>query len=108
VRRYAHDSRKIRDALSDFLDGEVFAAMRPADRVELKRFEMSISAPALATAVKACEGLDKFLETLGAINQCDVLVRHDQKLIKETRSREKELSPKKIAQLGRKLRGQFQ
>jgi hypothetical protein len=34
-------------------------------------------------AVTACEGLDKFLETLGAINQREVLIRHDRELIQE-------------------------
>lgn len=63
--------------LSRFVEGEVFGVMRPADRLELKNFLETISSKSRNAARFDCEGLDKYLDSLAAVSQRDVLIKHD-------------------------------
>jgi hypothetical protein len=72
----------IRAALSDFVKGEVFRAMRPADRWELTKFERALGEP---NAGLTAEGLSKYLESLGSVNRREVLVTHDERTMDELR-----------------------
>ncbi len=60
-----------------FVGGEVFGVMRPADRLELKNFLREISSKTRSAARFDCEGLDKYLDSLAAVSQRDVLIKHD-------------------------------
>ncbi|MGZ3417019.1 MAG: hypothetical protein ACXWUG_24690 [Polyangiales bacterium] len=72
----------VRAALSTFVKGEVFRAMRPADRWELTQFDRSLGEP---NAGLASEGLSKYLESLGSVNRREVLVTHDERTMEEIR-----------------------
>ncbi len=63
--------------LERFVDGDVFGVMRPADRLELKSFLGVISGKSRSEARFDCEGLDKYLDSLAAVSQRDVLIKHD-------------------------------
>jgi hypothetical protein len=75
----------IRDALHSFVTSDVWRAMRAADRWELAQFDQQLQEQAPAAARLTAEGLVKYLESLGAVNQREVLVRHDQGLLDEMR-----------------------
>ncbi len=63
--------------LAKFVSGDVFSVMRPADRIELAKFLREISGKTRVTARFDCEGLDKYLDSLAAVSQRDVLIKHD-------------------------------
>src|SRR5262249_13178511 len=73
----------IREALANFVKGEVFKAMRPADRWEITKFERELADPAGANL--SAEGLAKCLESLGSVNRREVLVIHDEHQLNELR-----------------------
>jgi len=77
--------QKVRDAMTAFVKGEVFRAMRPADRWELTKFERELREQSGPVAYLSCEGLAKYLESLGSINRREVLVSHDQRALEELR-----------------------
>lgn len=60
-----------------FIWGEVFRTMRPADRVEFKKFQKALEGKTAMAARFDCEGLDKYLDSLMAVSQRDVLIKHD-------------------------------
>ena len=60
-----------------FIWGEVFRIMRPADRVEFKKFQGNLEGKTAHAARFDCEGLDKYLSSLMAVSQRDVLIKHD-------------------------------
>jgi len=67
----------------EFLSSEVFLAMRPADRFELMTFNRELAGQARAAARLTCEGLAKYLDSMVAINQRDVLRQHDRELARQ-------------------------
>jgi len=75
----------VRDAVHAFVESDVWRAMRAADRWEIQQFDMQLQEQALGAARLTAEGLVKYLESLGAINQREVLVRHDLRIIDELR-----------------------
>jgi hypothetical protein len=75
----------VKAALHAYIAGDVCRAMRAADRWELVQFDTQISEEPMAAARMTSEGLVKYLESLGAINQREVLVKHDQKVVAEIR-----------------------
>ncbi len=77
--------QRIRDAMNVFVKGEVFRAMRPADRWELTKFERDLREQSGGAAYLTSEGLAKYLESLGSINRREVLVTHDQRAMEELR-----------------------
>lgn len=75
----------IRDLVSSFVASDVWRAMRAADRWELAQFDEQLREQPIRVARLTAEGLAKYLESLGAINQREVLVRHDQRIIDDLR-----------------------
>jgi hypothetical protein len=105
VERQAEAFGAVREALHAFVSSEVWRAMRAADRWELVQFDHQLLEAAPRGARLICEGLVKYLESLGSINQREVLVQHDQRVLSElrettTNARElMHLSPKSTHQL---------
>jgi hypothetical protein len=60
-----------------FIWGEVFRIMRPGDRIEFKKFQKKLEGKSANDARFDCEGLDKYLDSLMAVSQRDVLIKHD-------------------------------
>ncbi len=75
----------IREELHDFVTSDIWRAMRAADRWELAQFDQQLHDQPLAVARLTAEGLVKYLESLGAINQREVLVQHDERVLEELR-----------------------
>lgn len=76
---------ELREIMRNFIQGEVFRAMRPADRWELTKFERQLREQTAAVAHLTSEGFAKYLESLGSINRREVLVTHDQRATEELR-----------------------
>lgn len=74
---------RLTEELEDFLHSDVFRAMRSADRVELQRFLQKARSADFEEARLACEGLSRYLESLSQINQREVLIEHDQRVLRE-------------------------
>jgi len=70
---------ELRTALSSFVASAAFPIMRPADRWQLNQFERKLKAQAPGAAKFTSEGLAKYLESLSAINQREVLILHDRR-----------------------------
>jgi hypothetical protein len=75
----------IREELHDFVSSDIWRAMRAADRWELAQFDQQLQEKPLSAARLTAEGLVKYLESLGAINQREVLVQHDERVLEELR-----------------------
>ncbi len=75
----------IRDMLKTFCGSVVCRAMRPADRWQMVEFEHDLSSQPSAVARLTSEGLVKYLDSLGSINQREVLLVHDQRAIEQMR-----------------------
>jgi hypothetical protein len=75
----------VKAALTAYVHGEVCRTMRAADRWELVQFDTQIAEEPMAAARLTSEGLVKYLESLGAVNQREVLVKHDQSVLGEIR-----------------------
>jgi len=74
---------QVAEGLESFIEGEVFSAMRPADRMELQGFHAEIADKTVKEGGLSCEGLDKYLDSLATISQRDVLIKHDREAISE-------------------------
>lgn len=85
VGRHAAALDGVKSTLHAFVAGDVCRAMRAADRWELVQFDHNLADAPMAAARQTSEGLAKYLESLGAINQREVLVKHDQKVLGEIR-----------------------
>ena len=83
--RHAAALEGVKATLHAFVGGDVCRAMRAADRWELVQFDHNLADEPMAAARLTSEGLAKYLESLGAINQREVLVKHDQKVLGEIR-----------------------
>jgi len=82
------DSRKealgnLIEELEAFVHADVFRAMRSADRLELQRFLQKARSGDFEEARISCEGLSRYLESLSQINQREVLIEHDQRVLRE-------------------------
>ena len=75
----------IKQTLHAFVGSDVGRAMRAADRWELVQFDRALEEQSPVAARLTAEGLVKYLESLGAVNQREVLVLHDQRLLGELR-----------------------
>ena len=83
--RHADALEGIKAVLKSYVLGDVCRAMRAADRWELVQFDQRLTEEAPGLARMTAEGLVKYLESLGAINQREVLVQHDQRVLGEVR-----------------------
>jgi hypothetical protein len=71
---------QVTQLLGDFVDGDVFRYMRAADRWELLGFRDDLEGKDASSGRLICEGLTKYLESLGAISQREVIVQHDREV----------------------------
>ena len=85
VTRHATALDEIRAIMARFIASEVCRAMRAADRWQLVQFEQELREQPLAAARMTSEGLAKYLDSLGSINQREVLLRHDQRMLDQMR-----------------------
>lgn len=75
----------IRETLKTFVGSVVCRAMRPADRWQMVEFERDLSSQPASLARLTSEGLVKYLDSLGSINQREVLLVHDQRALEQMR-----------------------
>jgi hypothetical protein len=75
----------IRDTMKTFVGSVVCRAMRPADRWQMVEFERDLESQPASLARLTSEGLVKYLDSLGSINQREVLQIHDQRAIEQMR-----------------------
>lgn len=73
----------LREALVDFIGGDVFPLMRPADRAQVREFAADLDGVTVAAAATTCEGLDKYLDSLAVVNRRNVLIKHDTDLMRD-------------------------
>jgi hypothetical protein len=85
VDRHAEALQLMRDALHGFVTSVVCRAMRAADRWQMVEFDLELGGQPMGAARLTCEGLVKYLESLGSINQREVLVLHDQRTLEQMR-----------------------
>lgn len=83
--RHADALEGVKAVLKSYVTGDVCRAMRAADRWELVQFDQRLAEEAPGLARMTSEGLVKYLESLGAINQREVLVQHDHRVLGEVR-----------------------
>ncbi|MEZ4366678.1 MAG: hypothetical protein R2939_10380 [Kofleriaceae bacterium] len=76
---------EIRAQVGEFVRSPVWRAMRAADRYQLAVFDDELTTQPLAVARVTSEGLAKYLDSLSSVNQREVLVTHDQRVIDELR-----------------------
>jgi len=71
----------VRATLQAYVGSVVCRAMRPADRWQMVEFERQLRTEPPAVARLTSEGLVKYLDSLGSINQREVLVMHDRRTL---------------------------
>lgn len=76
---------ELSDRLHVYVSSELCRAMRAADRWELTHFDQRLEAEELFEAKLTAEGLVKYLESLTVVNQREVLVEHDRRVVGELR-----------------------
>ncbi len=76
---------RLADELRAFVKSEACRLMRAPDRLELEGFLRKIEGGPFDGARLSCEGLSKYLESLSVVNQREVLMHHDQDVIREVR-----------------------
>jgi len=72
-------------ALHAYVSSPVCHAMRAGDRWEITQFERRLGSEPVTEARLTTEGLVKYLESLGVVNQREVLVQHDRGVASEIR-----------------------
>jgi hypothetical protein len=75
----------VRATVQAYVGSVVCRAMRPADRWQMVEFERQLQTEPLSVARMTSEGLVKYLDSLGSINQREVLVMHDRRTIETMR-----------------------
>ena len=85
TRLHHHALRSIREVMMQFVSSVVCRAMRAADRWQMVEFERDLQNQPVGMARLTSEGLAKYLESLGSINQREVLLLHDQRTLEEMR-----------------------
>jgi len=73
----------IRSTVRAFVTSDICRSMRAADRFQMVQFDQELHELPLRAARLSSEGLVKYLESLAAINQREVLVVHDQRMIEQ-------------------------
>ena len=75
----------VRGTLHTYVNSVVCRAMRPADRWQMVEFERELASQPMSVARLTTEGLVKYLDSLGSINQREVLVLHDRRTLETMR-----------------------
>lgn len=75
----------VRLTLHQYVSSVVCRAMRPADRWQMVEFERQLASESTSAARLTTEGLVKYLDSLGSINQREVLVMHDRRTLETMR-----------------------
>lgn len=75
----------VKAVMRTFVGSVVCRAMRAADRWQMVEFERELAEQPLSVARLTSEGLVKYLDSLGSINQREVLLVHDQRTIEAMR-----------------------
>ncbi|MEO6772891.1 MAG: hypothetical protein ABI467_07695 [Kofleriaceae bacterium] len=75
----------VRATVHAYVGSVVCRAMRPADRWQMVEFERQLQSEPVAAARLTSEGLVKYLDSLGSINQREVLVLHDRRTLETMR-----------------------
>ncbi len=75
----------VRTIVHGYVMSVVCRAMRPADRWQMVEFERLVTTQQTSTARLTTEGLVKYLDSLGTINQREVLVMHDRRTVEAMR-----------------------
>lgn len=83
--RHGEFLTQVRDTLRQFVGSVVCRAMRPADRWQMVEFDRELGSQPPSVARLTTEGLVKYLDSLGSINQREVLLVHDQRAIEQMR-----------------------
>jgi hypothetical protein len=83
--RYEAALAAVRTIVHGYVMSVVCRAMRPADRWQMVEFERLVTTQQTSTARQTTEGLVKYLDSLGTINQREVLVMHDRRTIEAMR-----------------------
>ncbi len=73
------------ERLHEFVTSDICRAMRAADRWELTQFDHRLENEDLVEAKLTAEGLVKYLESLTVVNQREVLVEHDRRVVGQIR-----------------------
>ncbi len=81
VSQYDSALAAVRATLQSYVGSVVCRAMRPADRWQMVEFERQIQSEPVGVARMTTEGLVKYLDSLGSINQREVLVMHDRRTL---------------------------
>ncbi|MBA2538777.1 MAG: hypothetical protein H0V17_04010 [Deltaproteobacteria bacterium] len=84
-KRHAEALVELSNKLHNFVLSDFCRSMRAADRWELTQFDQRLEAEELSAAKLTAEGLVKYLESLGVVNQREVLVEHDRRVVVEVR-----------------------
>jgi hypothetical protein len=85
VARHPEAFAAVREAVHAFVSSDVWRAMRAADRWELVQFDQQLAEATPRGGRLVSEGLVKYLESLGSINQREVLLQHDQRVLDDVR-----------------------
>ncbi|MEP6859753.1 MAG: hypothetical protein ABJE66_03980 [Deltaproteobacteria bacterium] len=75
----------VRATVHAYVGSVVCRAMRPADRWQMVEFERQLQTEPISVSRLTSEGLVKYLDSLGSINQREVLVMHDRRTIETMR-----------------------
>jgi hypothetical protein len=75
----------VKAVMRTFVGSVVCRAMRAADRWQMVEFERELAEQPITVARLTSEGLVKYLDSLGSINQREVLLVHDQRTIEAMR-----------------------
>lgn len=76
---------QIKTTMRQFVGSVVCRAMRAADRWQMVEFERELTEQPLKAARLTSEGLVKYIDSLSSVNQREVLVVHDRKVIEDMR-----------------------
>lgn len=72
--------------LDEFIAGDAFQCLVPADRWEFVNFRKDLKRDSLRLASQSAEGLSKYLESHHSLNQGEILQQHDQNIVDEIQS----------------------
>ncbi len=68
------------ESLAGFMEEDVYHYLRSDDRKEFEQFRELLSQGDAARNRRACEGFDKYLDSLAFVSKREVLIRHDNEL----------------------------